>query len=68
MTVIDVQDTYVGGYKGKRIDSLLYGKIEGFTLVALTESACVAFQFFFLNDSAEAYKEVTMFLSSIKPN
>jgi hypothetical protein len=68
LTVIDVQDTYVGGYKGKRIDSLLYGKLEGFTFVTLTESACVAFQVFFLNDSAAANKEVTMFLSSIKPN
>ena len=67
-TVMDVQDTYIGGYKGKRMYSQLYDKLEGFTFVTLTESACVAFQVFFLNDSAEAYKEVNMFLNSIKPN
>ena len=68
LTIIDIQDSYVGGYKGKMIDSILYNKFKILTQAALTEDGGVIFQAFLLNDSARAYREIWTFLKSIKSN
>ena len=68
LTIIDIQDSYVGDYKGKMIDSILYNKFKTLTKAALTEDGGVIFQAFLLNDSAGAYREIWTFLKSIKSN